>query len=162
VCSAVIMRALDVGQSHWSASDLDSGQMSETVIHASLAATRNFRCAPDNRPSSEGPANSYAPKVGNACMAFYEAPGRPGMADNGFNSRFARAPKKPMAVELLRGVLRLASKSSISYVQYQRPRPYQPPPLSSTMRTTMMRSVVISICVFLQMLHIAQPGFLAF
>jgi hypothetical protein len=42
-------------------------------------------------------------------------------------------------------------------VQYQRPRPYKPPPPSSTMRTTMIRSVVISICVFLQMLHIAQP-----
>jgi hypothetical protein len=43
-------------------------------------------------------------------MAFYEAPGRPRMADNGFNNRFTRAPKKPRAVELLRGVLRLASK----------------------------------------------------
>jgi hypothetical protein len=51
---------------------------------------------------------------------------------------------------------------SISRLQYQRPRPYQPPPPSSRMRSTMMRSVVVSMCVFLGMLRIAQPGILTF
>jgi len=36
----------------------------------------------------------------------------------------------------------------ISHVYTSRPRPYQPPPASNRMRTTIMRSVVVSMCVF--------------
>jgi hypothetical protein len=52
-----------------------------------------------------------------------------------------------------------ARRPAISLAQYQRPRPYQPPPPSSRMTSIMMRSVVVSIYVFLAfgMLRIAQP-----
>ena len=160
MCSAVIMRALDVGQSHWSASDLDPAKCPRwsftpvwrRPVTSAVPLITDLRRK--DRPIL------MRPRQATPAWLFMKLPEGPRMADNGFNNRFTRAPKKPRAVELLRGVLRLASKSSISHVQYQRPRPYQPPPPSSTMRTTMMRSVVISICVFLQMLHIAQPGIL--
>jgi len=48
----------------------------------------------------------------------------------------------------------------ISHVQYQRPRPYQPPPSSRT-RITMMRSVAVSMYASSECC-IAQPGILAF
>ena len=50
-----------------------------------------------------------------------------------------------------------AMSFEITHVQYQRPRPYQPPPPSSRMRSTMMSSVVVSIWVYLRLLRIAQP-----
>jgi hypothetical protein len=38
-------------------------------------------------------------------------------------------------------------RGNLPLTQYQRPRPYQPPPPNKIMRTTIMRSVVVSMCI---------------